>query len=202
MDEAIMRIWHRKADIAAALFWALLASMRVALFLAEPSLLQAGHVAFSLVIVALFVLRRPATIQGSPATFWLAAIATLGPVLAFRPAETGWPTLGLVVQQVGLVLTLVAILTLRRSFGLAPAHRGLVMHGVYGVVRHPLYFAEFVALVGYCIGYASVLNWTVLSVSAALQVMRLLAEERLLSADADYVAYRQRVRWRLVPGVW
>jgi hypothetical protein len=32
--------------------------------------------------------------------------------------------------------------------------------------------------------------------------MRLIAEERLLSTDADYVAYQQRVRWRLLPGVW
>src|SRR5688500_9734029 len=138
-----MRIWQRKADIAAALFWCLFGSLRLALFLAEPSLLQAGLFIFTLIIVALFVLRRAPTIQGSPASFWLAAITSLGPLLALRPAEIGWPSVGLVVQQIGLILTLVAVLTLRRSFGIAPAHRGLVMHGVYRVVRHPLYFAEF-----------------------------------------------------------
>lgn len=197
-----MRIWRRKLDIVAALIWTALGSLRVAVFLAEPSLLQAGQVAFTLIIVALFVLRRPPTLQGSPASFWLAAIASLGPPLALRTAETGWPTVGLVVQQMGLILMLVAILTLRRSFGMAPAHRGLVMHGVYRYVRHPLYFAEFVAQIGFCIGYASVWNWTIFIVFAVLQVMRLLAEERLLASDADYVAYRLRVRWRLLPGVW
>jgi protein-S-isoprenylcysteine O-methyltransferase Ste14 len=197
-----MRIWRRKADIGAAGIWSLLGSLRVLMFLRDPSLLQAGHTAFVLTIVALFILRRPAKIQGSQATFWLAAIATIGPLLAFQTTETGWPEVGVVVQQIGLILTLVAILTLRRSFGLAPAHRGLVMRGVYRIVRHPLYLAEFVALIGFCIGYSSLWNWTILAVVVVLQVMRLLAEERLLSTDAEYVAYQQRVRWRLLPGVW
>jgi protein-S-isoprenylcysteine O-methyltransferase Ste14 len=197
-----MRIWQRKGDIVAALIWTVLSSFRIAVFLAEPSLLQAGQVAFTLVVVAFFVLRRPPKIQGTQAWFWLAAIATLGPTLALRTAETGWPQVGLVVQQIGLILVVVAILTLKRSFGMAPAHRGLVMHGVYRVVRHPLYLAEFVAQIGFCIGYSSLWNWTAFTVCAVLQVARLMAEERLLSSDTDYVAYRQRVRWRLVPGVW
>jgi protein-S-isoprenylcysteine O-methyltransferase Ste14 len=31
---------------------------------------------------------------------------------------------------------------------------------------------------------------------------RVLAEERLLSGSAAYRAYRERVRWRLIPYLW
>jgi protein-S-isoprenylcysteine O-methyltransferase Ste14 len=197
-----MRIWQRKGDLAAAVIWALLGSVRLAVFMSDPTVLQAGILAFTLIVVTLFFTRRPPTIRGSWASFWLAAIVTVGPLIALRTADSGWPLLGLVVQYVGLVLVLIAILTLRQSFGLAPAHRGLVTNGLYGLVRHPLYFAEFIVLLGYCLGYASVWNWAFCTLFVVLQIIRLLAEERLLSADADYVAYRQRVRWRLVPGVW
>ena len=197
-----MKIWHRKTDLLAAIVWTLLASFRFALFLAQPGWLQAGQVVFTLIMVALFVLRRPPSARGPQASFWLAVVASFLPALALRGADEGWPAAGLFVQQVGLVFMLVAIVTLNRSFGLAPANRGLVMHGVYRLVRHPLYVAEFVAQIGYCIGFASVRNWTIFVVFVVLQVLRIMAEERLLSTDANYLAYRQLVRWRLLPGVW
>jgi protein-S-isoprenylcysteine O-methyltransferase Ste14 len=34
------------------------------------------------------------------------------------------------------------------------------------------------------------------------QILRLLAEERLLSQDAEYAEYMTKVRWRLIPGVF
>jgi protein-S-isoprenylcysteine O-methyltransferase Ste14 len=47
--------------------------------------------------------------------------------------------------------------------------------------------------------------WALLSVVvlAAVIVVRLLDEERVLTADLPgYRAYRQRVKHRLIPGVW
>ncbi len=35
-----------------------------------------------------------------------------------------------------------------------------------------------------------------------LQVTRIRREEALLCRDEQYLRYTQRVRWRLVPGVW
>ena len=35
-----------------------------------------------------------------------------------------------------------------------------------------------------------------------VQVARIAAEEKLLTQDREYQAYQQRVRWRLVPGLW
>jgi len=193
---------QRRADILAAFLWAGLATIRVSLLLARPSLLQVGLAAFALTYPLLFVMRRPARAHGPRYTFWLAVFGTFLSVGALRPSAMGWPLPGEIIQILGLGLILVAVWTLNRSFGLAPAHRGLVTGGMYGLVRHPLYAGELLALTGYCIGYASVWNWVVLIVTAAAQIGRIFAEENLLSDDHEYRAYQQRVRWRLIPGLW
>jgi len=97
---------------------------------------------------------------------------------------------------------IVAATSLSRSFGIAPAHRGLVTRGSYAVVRHPLYAAEILVIGGYCAGYPSPRNLLVAGATVVAQLLRIRIEERLLSRDAAYAAYRGRVRWRLVPGVW
>jgi protein-S-isoprenylcysteine O-methyltransferase Ste14 len=45
-------------------------------------------------------------------------------------------------------------------------------------------------------------NVGVLLAAWTCQVLRLLSEERLLSADPDYRAYCRRTPWRVVPGLW
>jgi protein-S-isoprenylcysteine O-methyltransferase Ste14 len=197
-----MRLRKRASDLLAALAWALLAGMRLASLLRQPSLLQGGHFLFTLAIPLLLVLRRPAAAQGSRGAFWIAVAVTLLPFAAMRPIGNGLPWLGELIQVVGLVVILAAILTLNRSFGVGPAHRGLVMRGIYRVVRHPLYAGEMLALLEYCTGYAAAWNWVILAAVLAGQVWRIFAEERLLAVDGEYQAYQQRVRWRLVPGLW
>jgi protein-S-isoprenylcysteine O-methyltransferase Ste14 len=199
---AATRPSRRKADLLAAFLWAGLATVRVSLLLAKPSLLQAGLALFALTFPLLFIIRRPAQTHGPRYTFWLAVFGTFFPVAALQPSGVGWPLPGEAVQFIGLSIILVAIWTLNRSFGLAPAHRGLVTRGAYGLVRHPLYAGELLFLAGYCIGFASILNWAVLSVAVAAQVARIFAEEKLLAEDHEYRAYQQRVRWRLLPGLW
>jgi protein-S-isoprenylcysteine O-methyltransferase Ste14 len=199
---ALSRLLQRKWDIVAALAWTLLAGLRLASFLASPSLLQAGQFIFGMTIPLLLVLRRPAVAQGERWSFWLAVAVTVLPIVILRPVGNGLPQLGEIVQVVGLLIIMPAILTLSRSFGLAPAHRGLVMRGLYGIVRHPLYAGEILALLGYCLGYASGWNWVAFAVLFGGLITRIMAEERLLAADGEYRAYQQRVRWRLVPGLW
>ena len=193
---------QRKSDILAALLWAGLATIRLTSLLARPSVLQAGLAAFALAVTVLYIVRRPARTQGPGYTFWLAAFGTFVPTSILRPAGPGLPGVGEVVQLAGLGLVLAALWTLNRSFGLAPAHRGLVMRGAYAVVRHPLYAGEILGIAGYCMGYGSLLNVTAWIVVVVVQVARIAAEERLLTQDHEYQAYQQRVRWRLVPGVW
>jgi protein-S-isoprenylcysteine O-methyltransferase Ste14 len=106
------------------------------------------------------------------------------------------------LQALGMAWQAWAKLTLGRSFGLLPAHRGVVTSGPYALVRHPIYLGYLVAHIGFLLANFSGRNAVVLAVLYGLQVTRMVLEERVLyGASAEYRAYTQRVRWRFVPGV-
>jgi protein-S-isoprenylcysteine O-methyltransferase Ste14 len=79
----------------------------------------------------------------------------------------------------------------------------VISSGPYAVVRHPMYAGAFllVLLTPTALG-----SWAALPIPfglIAVIILRLIDEERFLSASLEgYEAYRQRVRWRIVPGIW
>jgi protein-S-isoprenylcysteine O-methyltransferase Ste14 len=106
------------------------------------------------------------------------------------------PTL---VQVAGLLGWAAALATLGRSFGIVPADRGLVRHGPYRFVRHPIYAFEALFFIGYLLAVPTLRSFIVIAVWCVLQVARIVREERIIGG---YDEYRQRVRWRLIPFVW
>jgi protein-S-isoprenylcysteine O-methyltransferase Ste14 len=154
-------------------------------------------------LVALFLLRRPSRATSSRPADWVLGVAGVFLPLLMRGSEPlgalAW--LGRPLQIAGLVLALVAVAGLGRSFGIVAANRGVRTSGPYRVVRHPLYAAYLVTYVGYLLSYPRLLNVAVVAVTTAVMIARALAEERLLAADPDYRAYRERTRWRFLPGV-
>jgi protein-S-isoprenylcysteine O-methyltransferase Ste14 len=76
--------------------------------------------------------------------------------------------------------------------------------GPYAIVRHPMYAGA----VPFFFGTALVLqSWLMLVLVAplltAVLAYRAVREEDTLTRELPgYAAYRQRVRWRLLPGVW
>ena len=79
----------------------------------------------------------------------------------------------------------------------------LVTTGPYAVVRHPMYAGGLLMMIGVPIALGS--WWGLLAVPALAGaiVWRLLDEEKLLAASLPgYIEYRNKVRHRLVPGVW
>ncbi len=99
-------------------------------------------------------------------------------------------------------MQLFAKLSLGRSFGLLPANRGVVSTGAYRFVRHPIYAGYLLSEIGFLLANFSTRNLITIGVWMVLQIGRILLEERLLSDDADYRAYRAQVRYRLIPGVF
>ena len=189
-------------DVLAAAFWAGVGGLYLALLARQPSANYVALGVYNLLIAVLFAVRRPSRVSSSPVLFVLASAATLLPMLALSPAPGGFPGAGLVIQLYGLGGAVISQLSLGRSFGMAPAHRGIVAGGAYDFVRHPLYLAELVNLLGYLVAQPSAWNALVIAVLLLAQVTRIVAEERLLSRDPLYRIYRSQVRWRLVPGVW
>lgn len=155
-------------------------------------------------LVVLFLSRRPAVRTSRRPGDWLVAgVGTWLPLLLL--AQEGpalLPPLGAVLQGIGLGLALLALATLGRSVGVVPADRGIKTGGLYRLVRHPAYAAYLITYAGFTLSHPSPWNAAVTAATSGLLVARLLAEERCLAANPAYRAYGDRVRWRLIPGLF
>lgn len=156
----------------------------------------------SLLVIFVLIRRDPDATWHSWWT-WLTMLGgSFGPLL-FRPTGVSEEFfIGQAVQIAGLVLQIAAIMSLSRSFGLLPAHRGVKSDGLYRWVRHPLYMAYTLAWVGYVVNNFSLYNVLIFAVATGFQVLRIRNEEAFLGRYPDYVALAERTRWRLVPYVW
>ena len=155
-------------------------------------------------VVAFLIRRPPRAVSRHLGSWLLAAAGTFGGVL-FRPAgahpQWGVET-GLGLQVLGLVIVMMSLLALGRSFGFVAADRGLVVRGPYAVVRHPVYAAYLLIQSGYVLQSISPRNIAVLVLVTGCNIGRALAEERVLAASPGYQEYKTQVRRRLVPGLW
>ena len=102
----------------------------------------------------------------------------------------------------GLMLVIFGKITLGRSFGIAPANRGVVIAGPYSFVRHPIYTGYLIAHLAFLIANPTPLNAVVVGLADSALILRALIEERVLVRDVEYQAYCRRVGWHLVPGVF
>lgn len=79
----------------------------------------------------------------------------------------------------------------------------LVSTGPYARVRHPMYAGALVMLLGVPLALGSWWGLLALVPMVLVIVWRLVEEERLLMRELPgYAAYRETVRYRLVPYVW
>jgi protein-S-isoprenylcysteine O-methyltransferase Ste14 len=79
----------------------------------------------------------------------------------------------------------------------------LVDSGPYRIVRHPGYSATILAGLASAVALGSWLSLAPIAIVIALIVWRTLLEERMLREGLEgYAEYMQRVRYRLVPGLW
>jgi protein-S-isoprenylcysteine O-methyltransferase Ste14 len=137
------------------------------------------------------------------------AVALLGTysvwLIPFLPSGGISPVLAVLsttITLVGSLSIIYVIFQLGRSFSIAPQARELVVTGPYRFVRHPLYAAEEVAVVGVLLQCAWYAALPFLVVHLGLQIRRMLYEESLLrTVFPNYAAYARRTA-RLVPGVW
>lgn len=83
------------------------------------------------------------------------------------------------------------------------AGQSLVSTGLYGVVRHPMYLGALVMLIGTPPALDSYWGTVVLIPGLLALAMRIVDEEKMLSAELDgYREYTRRVPYRLVPHIW
>lgn len=171
---------------------------------------QTGHVTGLLLlaseglVVALTVVRRTAgTVDRSWSARLLTMFATFGPPLV-RPYSVAFApeSVTIAISAVGLGIVVLGKLSLGRSFGLIPANRGIVSTGLYRIVRHPIYLGYLLTHVGFVAANPADWNLCILAAADIALMMRAVREERTLALDPQYREYMQRVRWRIIPGVF
>jgi protein-S-isoprenylcysteine O-methyltransferase Ste14 len=162
----------------------------------------------------------PAALERSSFT-WISSLLFIVVCLVWQPAggwmyraEGVWRVAGYAAQAAGIWLTIAgsraldvldlagirAVLNARH--GRLPRHTPLETRGVYGLVRHPVYFGWVLFVFGVPDMNGTRLLFAV--ISTAYLVAAIPFEERSLAGvfGEVYARYRAAVRWRLIPGLW
>ncbi len=159
----------------------------------------------ALVVVLTLFRRTPGAVDRSLRARLLTMFSMFGPPLV-GPAVVRAPLASeaftILISVIGLIVVIIGKMSLGRSFGLTPANRGIVSTGLYRLVRHPIYLGYLVTHIAFVL--ANPLAWNLLVLTAAdiALVLRAKVEEETLAKDGAYREYMQRVRFRLVPGVF
>jgi protein-S-isoprenylcysteine O-methyltransferase Ste14 len=134
------------------------------------------------------------------------------PLDVFRFQMLGGP--GAMVSFIGLMLFVfgwsVIAFALKENAFAAPVvkhqaerHQTVIDHGVYRVVRHPMYAGAALLMIGMPLWLGSYAATALAIIPIATIALRILIEERFLTRElAGYDAYSARVRYRLIPFLW
>lgn len=154
--------------------------------------------------VGFTLFRRRAALVSLKPLDWAAALG--GTMFSLLASAGGDPLVpqgfGVAIMVAGLAVNIWSKLALNRSFGLAAANRGVKNGGPYRFVRHPMYLGYAVTWLGFWLLNPTWRNAAVYLAAGACQIVRILAEERVLSQDPAYAAMMDKTRHRLIPGVF
>lgn len=125
---------------------------------------------------------------------------------------SGWPAalqgglryLGVLVVSAGVVLAVYAVLGLGSSLTALPAPVAsgtLRTTGVYAVVRHPIYSALLLIVLGWSLMSSPWVLLVLVLLAIELDLKRRVEEDFLERTYEEYVAYRAQVPWAFVPWV-
>lgn len=137
------------------------------------------------------------------------AAMVVASVLDHRFGATSVPTaiclLGDVLVAAGLGV--VALVIVQNSYAAATVRvregQTVVSTGLYGLVRHPMYTGNVIMLIGIPLALGSYLGLVFVVPGLIMLALRIGDEEKLLRDRLDgYREYTEKVRHRLVPGMW
>lgn len=143
------------------------------------------------------------------ATFVVSAALVVVSVLDYRfgwsRVPVGISVLGDVLVAGGLGLSLFVVVQNRYASANITVEDGqpLVSTGLYGFVRHPMYFGTVIMMVGIPLALGSYWGLLLVIPGVILLVVRIIDEEKMLTVElAGYRDYMQKVRYRLAPLLW
>jgi len=139
------------------------------------------------------------------AFFALLIVSALDRRFGWSHVPTVWVVVGNLLTWTGLAIAMVVIT--QNSYAAAnitvDAEQAVVSTGLYGVVRHPMYFGALMMFVGVPLALGSYWGLVVVPFGAILFTARIFDEEKALTEElTGYREYTEKVHSRLVPGVW
>ena len=178
------------------------------------------HSVFARSAVKLWMTRLVSSVLERSVYTWIASLLLIAVILLWRPVPGQlyefrgvWAAPFFAIQCIGLLLTvrgssalgildLAGVRQVRAAGDSGQAHIALVTTGLYGFVRHPLYFSWLLVVFG--TPHMTMTRLTFAVVSSAYLGLAIPFEERgLIRVFGDeYRRYQRQVRWRMLPGVY
>ncbi len=199
---AFLKKYELVVNLVLAMLWVIFAYRQLGAFFAT------GNWAFALFCISeslqafFFAFRSKAKDVSANPFAWVVAIGGTWAALSFTPG--GWVIWrgGPELLVFGVMMQVASTLSLNRSFAIVASLRSVKTSGMYRVVRHPMYSSYSVSLLGYLLFNASILNLFCFIATLIYFYFRIEEEEKLLSSDEHYRAYRQRVQYRIFPLIY
>jgi protein-S-isoprenylcysteine O-methyltransferase Ste14 len=129
----------------------------------------------------------------------VAAQFVLIPLLAWPFTAPAFNPFNLGLFALGILVGLAALVTMgAHTISVLPEPRAggaLVTHGVYRLVRHPMYLSVLLCGLAACLAYQGAPKWALLAALALVLAVKIRREERLLRQRfAGYAEYARRTR--------
>lgn len=79
----------------------------------------------------------------------------------------------------------------------------LVDTGLYGIVRHPMYFATIILFLTIPLILNSIISFIIFLIYPILIIIRINNEEKVLLKELKgYTEYKKKVKYKLIPFIW
>ena len=139
-------------------------------------------------------------------------IFVLGFVLAGLDFRCGWSNMSIwIVITASIIVVISYILyaeVLRENTYLSRTievqeNQKVIDTGLYGIVRHPMYFATTILFLSFPIVLGSWFSFAIFCFLPFVLVKRIKNEEDVLEKGLEgYKEYKQKVKYRMIPFVW
>lgn len=201
--------WQRRLDIYLFLNVAGYFAWQAWIVVSENRLdfIEGVFIVHNTILCLCFLLRSPA--RAIQTKVWHQAVAVCAfysGVFFMGPAITeSLPLLQLSwwLIFIGMLIGIVSLLQLGKSFGVLIAVREVRTAGLYAFIRHPMYLSDIVMRLGYLCSHLSWPTTLLFTASTACYVVRAMLEEGFIAEqDRVYADYMRRVRYRFLPGVF
>jgi protein-S-isoprenylcysteine O-methyltransferase Ste14 len=104
-------------------------------------------------------------------------------------------TIGFIIGAIGVVILITGIVTLGKYFTASMTPKGLVTHGIYSKIRHPIFFGVILVYLGMEFIFQSIYGlFLVIFVLIPFYIYSAIEEEKILSEKFKdkYIAYKKK----------